>query len=601
VLQYDKVEIIANDQGIRVTPSYVAFTEEGVLVGDAAKNQSAMNPKNTIFDAKRLIGRKFDSPEVTKDAANWPFKIVDVETAPHIAAIVDGAEKVMAPEEISAMVLVRMKETAEAYLGKTVVNAVITVPAYFNDAQRNATKSAGKIAGLNVMRIINEPTAAAIAYGLMEKATSKPKGKGKAGKTERTVLIFDLGGGTFDVSLLTIDQGVFTVKATAGDTHLGGEDFDSILVDHFRGILTKKYKKDITGNDRALRRLRSACERAKRTLSSVTSTTVEVDSLIDGVDFSEKLSRAKFEELCGTLFTSCLAPVAKVLKDGSVSKAEVDDVVLVGGSTRIPKVQSLLEEYFDGKALNKSINPDEAVAYGAAVQASLLSGEKSTTTADILLLDIVPLSLGIEMQGGVMATVVPRNTAIPCLKTSMFTTTENNQTTVEFPVYEGERLMTKDNNLLGQFELTGIPPMPKGKAELETSFSIDANGILTVTAQDKITGRKSNIEIKNDAGRLSSEEIEKMVAEAKKFQAEDKRRKESIAAKEEFEQYTYQVQESLSNPIVAAKLDTDAVEEAIAEGLEWLEENDKATRAEILKMKKELERRISSMMAKLFK
>jgi len=601
VLQNDKVEVIANDQGSRTTASYVAFTEDERLIGEAAKNQSAMNPTNTVFDAKRLIGRRFDDPTVTKDAVNWPFKIVDVDGKPNIQITDKGEEKILAPEEISAMVLVRMKETAEAYLGKTVVNAVVTVPAYFNDGQRNATKSAGKIAGLNVMRIINEPTAAAIAYGLAEKNTSGSKGKGKAGKTERTVLIFDLGGGTFDVSVLTIDGGVFTVKATAGDTHLGGEDFDDRLLEHMKKEFLKKKKIDITGNYRALRRLRTACERAKRTLSAVTSTTVEVDSLMDGEDFSVKISRAKFEELCNDLFVGCLAPVTKCLKDSSINKSDIDDVVLVGGSTRIPKVQSLLEGFFDGKELNKSINPDEAVAYGAAVQASLLSGEKTSATADILLLDVVPLSLGIEMQGGVMAVVVPRNTAIPCLKTSMFTTTENNQTTVEFPVYEGERLMTKDNNLLGQFELTGIPPMPKGKAELEVVFNIDANGILNVAAQDKATGRKSNIVIKNDQGRLSSEEIEKMVAEAKKFAAEDKLRKESMAAREEFEAYTSQVAESLGNPVVAAKLDVDAVEEAIAEGLEWLEENDRATKAEIQKKKKDLERTISAMMARLFR
>jgi L1 cell adhesion molecule like protein len=600
VLQNDKVEIIANDQGARTTPSYVAFTEDERLIGEAAKNQSAMNPTNTVFDAKRLIGRRFDDSNVQKDMENWPFKVVDVDGKPQISVKVDGEDKLMVPEEVSSMVLVRMKETAEAYLGKTVKNAVVTVPAYFNDAQRNATKSAGKIAGLNVMRIINEPTAAAIAYGLGEKQNSK-KGKTKAGKTERTVLIFDLGGGTFDVSILTIDAGVFTVKATAGDTHLGGEDFDDRLLEHTKKAFLKKTSLDISTNMRAVRRLRTACERAKRTLSSVTSTTIEVDSLMDGEDFSLKVSRAKFEELCADLFQNCLAPVTKCLKDSGLGKSDVDDVVLVGGSTRVPKIQSLLEQYFDGKELNKSINPDEAVAYGAAVQASLLSGEKSSATEDILLLDVVPLSLGIEMQGGVMAVVVPRNTAIPCLKTSMFTTTENNQTTVEFPVYEGERLMTKDNNLLGQFELTGIPPMPKGKAELEVVFNIDANGILNVAAQDKATGRKSNIVIKNDQGRLSSEEIEKMVAEAKRFQAEDKMRKESMAAREEFEAYTSQVAESLGNPVVAAKLDVDAVEEAIAEGIEWLEENDRATKSEILRKKKDLERTISAMMARLFR
>eukprot|EP00039_Didymoeca_costata_P018446 m.333486 g.333486 ORF g.333486 m.333486 type:complete len:632 (+) comp17154_c0_seq1:94-1989(+) len=597
VLLNDKVEIIANDQGNRTTPSYVAFTEEERLVGEAAKNQSAMNSANTIFDAKRLIGRSFDDPNVRRDKENWPFEIVDSEGLPHIKVTSSGEEKVLAPEEVSSMVLVKMKETAEAFLGKTVKNAVVTVPAYFNDAQRNATKTAGRIAGLNVMRIINEPTAAAIAYGLGE---SKSKGKAKAGKP-RTVLIFDLGGGTFDVSLLTIDKGVFTVKATAGDTHLGGEDFDDRLLEHAKKMFQQKHKKDVSESTRAVRRLRSACERAKRTLSSVTSTSIDVDSLADGIDFQLKISRAKLEELCADLFTGCLEPVTKVLKDAKMQKSDVDDVVLVGGSTRVPKIQSLLQEYFGGKELNKSINPDEAVAYGAAVQASLLSGEKSKVTSDILLLDVVPLSLGIEMQGGVMAVVVPRNTAIPCLKTSMFTTTENNQTAVEFPVYEGERMMTKDNNLLGQFELTGIPPMPAGKAELEVSFNLDANGILNVSAQDKTTGRKSNIVIKNDQGRLSSEEIDKMVADAKKYAAEDRKRKECIAAKEEFETYINQVQDSLTNPVVAAKIDMDQLDEVISEGLEWLEENDKASKHEILKKKKEVERKISAMMAALFK
>eukprot|EP00040_Diaphanoeca_grandis_P038182 m.255957 g.255957 ORF g.255957 m.255957 type:complete len:637 (+) comp33994_c0_seq1:45-1955(+) len=600
VLQNDKVEIIANDQGGRTTPSYVAFAEDGErLIGAPAKNQSAMNPINTIFDAKRLIGRRYDDPSVQRDMKNWPFAVVDKETKPIFSVKIAEETTEYTPEEISSMVLGEMKATAEAYLGKTVKHAVVTVPAYFNDAQRQATKNAGRICGLNILRIINEPTAAAIAYGLGEKMAAK--GKAKADLKERTVLIFDLGGGTFDVSLLTIESGVFTVKATAGDTHLGGEDFDNRLLDHVKKVFETKTGKDVSTSARAVRRLRSACERAKRTLSSVTSTTIEVDALMDGEDFQLKISRAKFEELCQDLFLGCLKPVEKVIKDSGIPKSKIDDVVLVGGSTRVPKIQSLLQAFFDGKELNKSINPDEAVAYGAAVQASMLAGNKSETTSDMLLLDIVPLSLGIEMQGGVMAVVVPRNTAIPCLKTSMFTTTGDNQTQVEFPVYEGERHFTKDNNLMGQFELTGIVPMPKGQAELEVSFQIDANGILNVTAQDKATGRKSSIEIKNDSGRLNADDIEKMIADAKKYQAEDKLRKESLKARQEFENYTYQVEESLTNPQIAAALDIDAVETALSEGRDWLEENDKASKNDIGKKKKDLEREISKLMARLFK
>jgi heat shock protein 1/8 len=591
VMQNDKVEIIANDQGARTTPSYVAYSDKEMLVGEAAKNQCAMNPVNTIFDAKRLIGRRFNDTTVQRDIKQLPYKVINNNDIPAVSVSVNGKDEIKTPEEISAQILVAMKETAEAYLGKTVKNAVITVPAYFNDAQRNATKDAGRIAGLNVMRIINEPTAAAIAYGLETKKTSK----------ERTVLIFDLGGGTFDVSLLTIEEGVFTVKATAGDTHLGGEDFDGRMQDHMRDVFQKKTKKDMTTSARSLRRLRTACERAKRTLSSVTKATVEVDSLFEGEDFSHTISRAKFEELCNDLFVGCLDPVTKVLKDAGCARDAVDDVVLVGGSTRIPKIQSLLEGYFNGKALNKSINPDEAVAYGAAVQAAILSGHKGKSTQDMLLLDVVPLSMGIEMQGGIMSVVVPRNSPIPCIKTSTFTTTADNQTQVEFPVYEGERQLTKDNNLLGQFELDGIAPQPKGKAELEVQFNIDANGILNVTAMDKATGRKNNIVIKNDAGRLSAADIEKMLAEAKKFAAEDKIRKDSIEAKEEFERYTSQVQDSLCDPRVAAKIDVEELEGLLSDGMTWLSTNPLATRTDIQAYKKTMERKVSQLMAAMFK
>jgi heat shock protein 1/8 len=593
VWENDRVEIIANDQGNRTTPSQVAFTEEERIIGDAAKNQGAMNPENTIFDAKRLIGRRFDEKAVQKDMAAWPFKVTDNSGKPKIQASFKGEQKEFDPEEISSMVLTCMKDTAEAYLGKEVTKAVITVPAYFNDAQRNATKDAGAIAGLEVLRIINEPTAASIAYGLDNQADS-----------EKTILIFDLGGGTFDVSLLTINDGVFTVKATAGDTHLGGEDFDDRLLEHFKKEMERKKKWDISGNARALRRVKAACERAKRTLSSTTKTTVEIDSLYEGEDFSSSISRAKFEELCSDLFTRCLDPVSSVLADANVKKNKVDEIVLVGGSTRIPKIQALLQQFFDGKELNKTINPDEAVAYGAAVQAALLTGMKSEKTANMVLLDVVPLSLGIEMQGGIMATVVPRNTTIPCIKKSTFTTAENNQTMVQFPVYEGERPMCKDNNLLGQFELTGLPALPKGVPELETTFEIDANGLLKVTAKDKGTGRTANIAIKNDSGRLGADDIERMLEDAKKYKQTDEDKRLRLQAKDELNSYITQMQSTIEPQELRNRLlssDVTKVEDALSTAMEWLDVNDEADRNEIATQKRLLERVVKPIMSKLWR